>query len=565
MIIHLRDKTRMISRSRSRSSSLIIALAWSFSFSLGTAAVSTSSSPTVPPFLRYLTESDLDAARQLASDRHQCAVKEALTNFPIDEIPCSASDDEATVANTPYKELPVKLGSKLPDFHDELPSSIFVSEKPLLSKEECARVIQLADEHFAQHGENGEWTALPAGEYQMRGFKLKDIPEIRQFFVEVFRKRFLPVVQHTSPKFAESIADLALDNCYLMKFTPATGARMDIHCDDGCLSFTIQMNPREEYQGGGTWFEGLAEDENDHEGGILKMDVGHVHFRAGAIRHCGNTITAGKRYVIGGFAIHRSKAEHVRLLMRGNTDEEMDLALPAVVALNPDYDEGYAMLAHDWTVRKGRADDAKRVLEYCLEHVNPKCSKVAFSLGVRHYRREEKYDKVMECMKIVLAYDPYDVNAMNAMAEAADVDVEKEMYQRIVQVEGVKPQQKADAYRDLGLLHKGKDVHFEVDCYQKAVAAYDNYNARYSLGRASFEAGEFEQARESFLVAYSQDDTSVGALKALYRSAKAVLEKENDISLSSDAKTQKMTELVGGEKNYNKIQSMMANTFGYRA
>lgn len=555
----------------SHSSRLIVALAWIWSFILATASASTSSASStvpIPPVVQYLTESQLDAARQLAKQRHERAVKDALTNFPIDDIPCSASDDEAAVANTPLKELKVKIGSKLPDFHDEIPNSIFVSQKPLLSREECARVIQMADDHFARYGENGEWTRLPAGEYKMAGFKLKDVPAIREFIVEVFRKRFIPIVQHTNPKFAESVADLALDNCYLMKFTPQTGIRMDIHCDDGCLSFTIQMNPKEEYTGGGTWFEGLAEDETDHQAGIVKMDVGHVHFRAGAIRHMGNTITSGKRYVIGGFAIHRSKVDNVRLLMRGNTNEEMDLSLPAVVALNPEYDEGYAMLAHDWTSRKGRAEEAKQALEYCLKHVNPKCSKVAFSLGVVHYLKEGKYDKVMELMKIVLTYDPVDVLAMSAMAKAAGelghVDVEEEMYRRIVKVESVEPEDKADAYRNLGLLYKGKDVQFEIDCYQKAIEAHDNYHVRYSLGRALFELGELKQARESFLVAYAKDST-VSALKALYRTARTIIAQEYDTSPSPETQTQKMIELVGGEEIYNKIQSAMTNPYVHQA
>lgn len=561
------------------SRSLFISAIFACSFLLKTAAASASSSGSavpIPPFLSYLTEEDLDAARQLAQDRHLAAVKDALANFPVDDIECPPSEDEATVKNTPFTAHTVTLGSKLPDFHDELPNSIFVSQKPLLSREECANIIQLADDHFKVHGVDGEWTALPAGEYKMRGFKLKDIPEIREFFTDVFRKRFLPMVQHTNPKFAARVADLCLDNCYLMKFTPATGARMDIHCDDGCLSFTIQMNPKEEYEGGGTWFEGLAPEGSgvNHEDGIIKMDVGHVHFRAGAIRHMGNTITSEKRYVIGGFAIHREKTENVRLLMRGNTADEMDLALPAVVALNPEYDEGYAMLAHYWNSRANKPEEAKQALEYCLEHVNPKCSKVAFSLGIRHYRREGKHDKVMECMKIVLDYDPFDVKAMIAMAEAAsgagDEEVEKEMYERIVKTFTVSPEEKADAYRDLGLLHKGKDVQVEIDCYQKAVEAYDNYHARYSLGRALFEAGEFEKARESFLVAYSHDNSSVGALKAVYRTAKTILEKDSDtLAMAADehAKAQKMKELVGGEEIYNKIQSLMtqANPYAYQA
>ncbi|KAL3904726.1 MAG: hypothetical protein SGARI_004792, partial [Bacillariaceae sp.] len=248
-----------------------------------TATVAASSSSTssgsnsvIPPFLhKYVTEDDLSAARQLANTRHQKAVQDALEHFPVDDIACTASEDESTVRNTPFTEHPVTLGSKLPDFHDELSHSIFVSQQPLLTREECAHIIQLADEYFQEHN-NGEWPALPAGEYKMRGFQLKDIPSIRQFFTEVFRRRFLPIVQHTNPNFASKIADLCLDNCYLMKFTPATGARMDIHCDDGCLSFTIQMNPMEEYEGGGTWFEGLADGKENgvvnHEDGIIKMD-----------------------------------------------------------------------------------------------------------------------------------------------------------------------------------------------------------------------------------------------------------------------------------------------------
>jgi len=54
-------------------------------------------------------------------------------------------------------------------------------------------------------------------------------------------------------------------------------------------------------------------------------------------------------------------------------------------------------------------------------------------------------------------------------------------------------------------------------------------------------------------------------LKALYRTARAIMEKENGTSLTMDAQTQKMTELVGGEEIYNKIQSLMANPYAYQA
>ena len=84
-----------------RSSRLIFAVACAWSSILGLAAASISSSISntapIPPVVQYLTDSDLAAARQLAKERHQRAVQDALTNFPIDDIPCTASDDEAAV------------------------------------------------------------------------------------------------------------------------------------------------------------------------------------------------------------------------------------------------------------------------------------------------------------------------------------------------------------------------------------------------------------------------------------------------------------------------------------
>lgn len=251
--------------------------------------------------------------------------------------------------------------------------------------------------------------------------------------------------------------------------------------------------------------------------------------------------------------------------MKENSNDQFDLAIPALVALNPEYDDGYAVLAYDWDTRLGRTEDAKEVLEYCLQHVNPKCSKVAFSLGMRHYLPEGKYDKVMELMDIVLTYDPYDVRAMVAMAEAASQvgheDVEKEMYQRIVKVETVTSQVQANAYRDLGLLFKGKDTKAEIECYELAIAANDNYHARFSLGRALFDSGELDKARESFLLAYSLDDSSTGVLKALYRTARTIMAKEAYDSPDPGVSSRTLVELVGGQEIYDKIQALMVSPF----
>ena len=111
------------------------------------------------------------------------------------------------------------------------------------------------------------------------------------------------------------------------------------------------------------------------------------------------------------------------------------------------------------------------------------------------------------------------------------------------------------------------DRDFEIECYRNAIEAHDNYHARYSLGRALFEAEELEQARQAFLAAFllAQADgglavtNAINALKALYRTAKTIAAKEAHTLSSVDSTTnmaQRMTELVGGAENYNKIQSL---------
>lgn len=81
--------------------------------------------------------------------------------------------------------------------------------------------------------------------------------------------------------------------------------------DDALLALTIALSPPESYEGGGTYFEHLNKS--------IDMGQGHVTFRPGSVRHAGAPISAGVRYVIGGFIALDDRVEHVRRLVeRGN-------------------------------------------------------------------------------------------------------------------------------------------------------------------------------------------------------------------------------------------------------
>ena len=78
-----------------------------------------------------------------------------------------------------------------------------------------------------------------------------------------------------------------------------------VHTDESAFSFTIALNDRSEYEGGGTCFESIRLSEadggskkDDFEPLTLNADAGGVVAFPGTIRHGGSPVTKGVRYII---------------------------------------------------------------------------------------------------------------------------------------------------------------------------------------------------------------------------------------------------------------------------
>jgi predicted 2-oxoglutarate/Fe(II)-dependent dioxygenase YbiX len=82
----------------------------------------------------------------------------------------------------------------------------------------------------------------------------------------------------------------------------AEQASLPTHQDENTFSFTIALNDRSEYQGGGTCFEGLrpagAAPTDPFTPHVLNADAGGVVTFPGKLRHGGSTVTKGRRYII---------------------------------------------------------------------------------------------------------------------------------------------------------------------------------------------------------------------------------------------------------------------------
>ena len=102
------------------------------------------------------------------------------------------------------------------------------------------------------------------------------------------------------PEKIRSAQDLRAHDCFIVKYNAEGQNSLAKHMDESAFSFTIALNDRSEYEGGGTCFEAirLKGSGNQYEPLTLNADAGGVVAFPGTIRHGGDPVTNGTRYII---------------------------------------------------------------------------------------------------------------------------------------------------------------------------------------------------------------------------------------------------------------------------
>jgi len=470
-------------------------------------AISLVSAVKRPDWLQHVDRFKLEEYMNVAKQRHDNAVREALQEYDVGS-PSTLNEEELSkektlIENLKLTEYSINAPGRIPDFHDELGEApVFVTHKdtPLFSKEECKNIVGMADTYFDGQDEPNK---MPSGQYYIQGFWIKDVPEIRDWFVERCRSRIFPLLKRKFPDFVDSIEDLVVDNAYLFKYVPQPGLRTEIHTDGGCLSFTFALNSKEEYEGGGTWIEGLTSDEDPEMGEVIEMDVGGCTIRPGGIRHAGNPLEKGERYIIGGFCMNKRRVEHVRQLVNNcqqkDSPQKIREALECAIALNPGCDVAYSNLGQIYETQ-GDKLKAKQVMEDCLSKANPKSCSSSYYLGTMQYQ-EGNYAEAEKYLQNCLDIDPVDGDALGAIAQCyANLDQrenEEKILNRIIVAPGVSNRVICQAYCNLGIMHAGQEV--ELTYYENSLKADpDNLPALHNLGSAYAKRQEWDSAISVF-------------------------------------------------------------------
>ena len=128
------------------------------------------------------------------------------------------------------------------------------------------------------------------------------VPAIREWFDRSLATTLLPMLASRFPHAVKSAAQLRVMDAFVVRYDAREQASLPTHQDENTLSFTIALNDRSEYEGGGTVFERLrpvgAVTGAPFEQTILNADAGGVVAFPGRLRHGGSVVTSGRRYII---------------------------------------------------------------------------------------------------------------------------------------------------------------------------------------------------------------------------------------------------------------------------
>jgi len=193
--------------------------------------------------------------------------------------------------------------------------------RSLLSDDQVGTALKLAVDYAESNGrfDNPDSDRHPA--YATCDFPVDDCEELESFLESTeFQRRLFDQFAELYNVDADDLSFMDLFVAYYQAKTD-TGSedidldqvnimdRLELHRDGSLFSFSLLLNPPEEFQGGGTFYDALRDvDPSDCDEGILHSGGAIRPARAGdAVLHCGkilhgaDVVTSGRRIVLVGF------------------------------------------------------------------------------------------------------------------------------------------------------------------------------------------------------------------------------------------------------------------------
>ena len=172
----------------------------------------------------------------------------------------------------------------------EAAASVHVTTQPVLTLAECV-AIRLEAKVAMALGLSCAFTYTDL--VNIGEVKASDLPVARRLLRRKLASTLMPLV---GERFALDKSSLRVRDAVVIRYDAKKRAtRQPVHRDDALVSFTIPLSAQFEYTGGGTHFEG--------SGAVLRPPMGRLLCHASGMRHAGNAISGGVRWLLVVFLV----------------------------------------------------------------------------------------------------------------------------------------------------------------------------------------------------------------------------------------------------------------------
>jgi tetratricopeptide (TPR) repeat protein len=273
--------------------------------------------------------------------------------------------------NDAFRSFSVGPGNAGPDeFHLKNGDQIFQSKEPLFDPATCQALIEEARAAITAGLEKeGETIVNDPTNSQLGEARVSSLPSGKKWLQEELRDKLFPLLEN---RFGISAPNMTLNDALIIGYGYFGGPSRSqpLHRDASILSLNIALSPQSDYEGGGTYFQGIDT--------ILQQEQGHVLCHSGGTMHAGNAISSGERWVMVLFVISEEVSQLSRRchalgldeLSKGNNAEARNIFQAGLSVAPNDHlvhvDLGRTFL-HDGLGWKARKCLAQSISAYSLD------------------------------------------------------------------------------------------------------------------------------------------------------------------------------------------------------
>jgi hypothetical protein len=180
----------------------------------------------------------------------------------------------------------------------------------ILSDKEVRTCLELATTYAEATGRWERPNQERHASYATCDFAIEECETLDSYLQEIvgFDERIWDVM---SRKYGVSYEDMSYLDFFCAHYqaqsdgNSQTMDRLEAHRDGSLLSFTILLSPPDEFEGGGTFFDALRDEEETDvlcTGGVIRPKrAGDVILQSGKLLHGADVVRSGKRTVLVGF------------------------------------------------------------------------------------------------------------------------------------------------------------------------------------------------------------------------------------------------------------------------